>query len=47
MGGLIDRYIEQVLRPCIDVPLGGVQDSAAPISFHCASNSPSGGVPSG
>lgn len=36
MGGLIDRYIEQVLRPCIDVPLGGVQDSAAPISFHCA-----------
>jgi hypothetical protein len=36
MGGLIDRYIEQVLLPCIDVPLGGVQDSAAPISFQCA-----------
>jgi len=36
MGGLIDRYIEQVLRPCIDVPLGGVQDSASPISFQCA-----------
>jgi integrase len=36
MGGLLDRYIEQVLGPCIDVPLGGVQDSAAPISFQCA-----------
>lgn len=36
MGGLIDRYIEQILQPCIDVPLGGVQDSAAPMSFHCA-----------
>lgn len=36
MGGLIDRYIEQVLHPCIDVPLGGVQDSASPISFQCA-----------
>jgi integrase len=36
MGGLIDRYIEQILRPCLDVPLGGAQDSAAPISFHCA-----------
>lgn len=34
--GLIDRYIDQVLRPCIDVPLGGVQDGSAPISFHCA-----------
>lgn len=36
MGGLIDRYIEQILRPCLDVPLGGVQDSAAPMSFQCA-----------
>jgi hypothetical protein len=36
MGGLIDRYIEQALRPSFDVPLGGVQDSAAPISFQCA-----------
>jgi integrase len=36
MGALIDRYREQVLRPCIDVPVGGVQDSAARISFHCA-----------
>jgi integrase len=36
MGGLIDRYIEQILHPCLDVPLGGVQDSAAPMSFQCA-----------
>ncbi len=36
MGGLIDRYIERILRPRLDVPLGGVQDSAAPMSFHCA-----------
>ena len=35
-GGLIDRYIEQILRPRLDVPLGGVQDSAAPMSFQCA-----------
>jgi len=36
VGALIDRYAEQVLRPCLDVPLGGVQDSGARISFHCA-----------
>ena len=36
MGGLVDRYIEQILRPCLDIPLGGVQDSAAPMSFQCA-----------
>src|SRR6202161_3962633 len=27
MRGLIDRYIEQVLRPCINVPIGEAQDS--------------------
>jgi integrase len=36
MGALIDRYVEQVLEPCFDVPVGGVQDSAARISYHCA-----------
>lgn len=36
MGGLIDRYIEQVLRPCLDIPVGGVQENTAPISYHCA-----------
>lgn len=36
MGALIDRYTEQVLKPCFDVPVGGIQDSAARISFHCA-----------
>jgi integrase len=36
MQGLIDRYITEVLRPCLDVPLGGMQDESAPISFHCA-----------
>jgi integrase len=36
MGALIERYAEQVLRPCIDIPVGGVQNSGARISFHCA-----------
>jgi integrase len=36
MRGLIDRYIDQVLRPCLDVPVGGAQDSASAISYHCA-----------
>lgn len=36
MCGLIDRYIDQVLRPCLDVPVGGAQDSASPISYQCA-----------
>jgi integrase len=36
MGALIDRYIEQVLQPCFDLPVGGVQDGAARISYHCA-----------
>ena len=34
--GLIDRYIAEVLGPCLDVPLGGEQDNSARISFHCA-----------
>lgn len=34
--GLIDRYIDQVLRPCLAIPIGGAQDSASPISYHCA-----------
>jgi integrase len=36
MAGLIGRYIEQVLNPSLDVPLGGVQEDAAALSFHCA-----------
>jgi integrase len=36
MRGLIDRYIDHVLRPCLAIPVGGVQDSASPISYHCA-----------
>src|SRR3974390_2614931 len=36
MGGLIDRYIDQILRLCLDVPLGGVQDNTAAMSFQCA-----------
>jgi hypothetical protein len=36
MRGLIDRYIDQVLRPCLAIPIGGAQDSASPISYHCA-----------
>jgi integrase len=36
VGALIDRYIEEVLGPCLDVPIGGEQDSSARISFQCA-----------
>jgi integrase len=36
MRGLVQRYITEVLVPCLDVPLGGVQDEAAAMSFHCA-----------
>lgn len=36
MRGLIDRYIDQVLGPCLDVPIGGAQDSASAISYQCA-----------
>jgi integrase len=36
MRGLIDRYIDQVLRPCLAIPVGGAQDCASPISYHCA-----------
>jgi integrase len=36
MQGLVQRYITEVLVPCLDVPLGGVQDEAALMSFHCA-----------
>jgi integrase len=36
MRGLIDRYIDQVLRPCLAIAVGGTQDSASPISYHCA-----------
>jgi integrase len=36
MRGLIDRYVEEVLKPCLDVPLGGVQDESARMSCHCA-----------
>ena len=36
MGVLIDRYIEQVLCPCLDVPIGTAQDDTAAISYHCA-----------
>ena len=34
--GLVGRYIEQVLRPCLDLRLGAAQDDGARISYHCA-----------
>ena len=34
--GLIDRYIQQVLQPCLDLPVGGEQDTSARVSFQCA-----------
>jgi len=34
--GLVGRYVEEVLKPCLDVPLGGVQDESAQMSYCCA-----------
>lgn len=36
MGGVVNRYIEGVLKPCLNVPLGGVQEESAPMSFQTA-----------
>jgi integrase len=36
MCGIIDRYIQEVLKPCLDVPLGGVQEETALMSFQTA-----------
>ena len=36
MRGLVDRYIREVLQPCLEVPLGGEQDEARPMSFQNA-----------
>ena len=36
MGGVIDRYIQEVLKPCLDVPLGGMQEETALMSFQTA-----------
>jgi len=36
MGGVVNRYIEEVVKPCLNVPLGGVQEESAPMSFQTA-----------
>lgn len=36
--GLIDLYIERIVRPCMSVPLGGVQDPNARMGYSCANN---------
>jgi hypothetical protein len=36
MRGLIDRYVAEILTPCLNVPLGGVRDDAARMSPGCA-----------
>src|SRR5207302_932445 len=38
MRGLAGRYVEEVLKPCLDVPLGGVQDESAQMSPIVARN---------
>jgi integrase len=38
MRGVIDRYIGAVLKPCLDVPLGGMQEETARMSFQTASS---------
>lgn len=35
---LADLYIERVLRPCMRVPLGGIQDPSARMGYSCANN---------
>src|SRR5262249_13495925 len=45
IGGLIDRYIERVLAPCLDVPLGEKQDDSSQMSYHCAKSYKSASVP--
>lgn len=38
MRGLIDRFIEEVLQPCLDVPLGGEIDEDADLQYSTARN---------
>jgi integrase len=38
MRSLIDRYIEEILKPCLDVALGGTQEETALMSFQTASS---------
>src|SRR5246127_5798675 len=33
MGGIVSRSIDEVLKPCLKVPLGGVQEESALMSF--------------
>ena len=37
MRGVIDRFMEEILRPSLDVPVGGIQDQSARMGFACAS----------
>jgi integrase len=41
MRGLIDRYEKEVLRPCLDVPVGGTLDEDARLGYSCATYSKS------
>lgn len=34
--GLVDRYIEEILRPCLEVSIGQEQADSAFMSYHCA-----------
>jgi len=36
--GLIDLFAEKVLRPCLNVPVGGIQDPNARMGYSCADN---------
>jgi len=36
MRGLIGRYINEVLRPSYNIPVGGEQEEAAFMSYYCA-----------
>jgi hypothetical protein len=34
--GLVDRYIEEILKPCLEVSIGQEQGDSAFMSYHCA-----------
>ncbi len=36
--GLIDLYTERILKPCMNVPIGGTQDPNEPMGYKCASS---------
>src|SRR5208283_1137591 len=36
IAGLSDLYIERILKPCLNVPIGGTEDPDARMGYKCA-----------